>query len=550
MRKLLIILGVPIDDLNMEEALERLDRFVAEGRKTGKSHQVATVNADFVVKAARDVELRQILLGADMATADGMPLVWGARALGVPLEGRVTGADLVPALAERAAQKDYSLYLLGAAPGIAARAAEILKERHPGLKIVGVKSPPKRSVAEMIEKEEETQKILDDIRAASPDFLLVAFGNPKQEKWISLYSKELSVPVMIGVGGTLDFIAGKTKRAPEWMQRTGLEWLFRLIQEPRRLWRRYVVDLFGFGSFFLQQWWIMRQGGPVENIVPEAEIKPPPVITLEPDEEELSSIEIEFTSETSTSHVEIEQELTEINPEPNTTTQAPITTAHAATNDSQEASQSPAILEIIGRLDISNVIEFTEKAEKALAKNSYLIINLAQTDFLDSRALGALVGLTKQARDAGGEVWLAAVPTPIERVLSLLRLDRFFKIQPDIDSILESFVAESLVEPISNYGDWTIIKMPERLDGSTAPDVLNQGLQILNTSVRLILDFSQTIFLASAGLAAMLKLSRQAEKIGGEVRVAGCSNDVLRTIQMARFDKVLLLFDDIEAASA
>ena len=149
MRKLLIILGVPVDDLNMSEALQRLEEFIGIGRATGKSHQIATVNADFVVNSLYDPELRRILQESDMATADGMPLVMGARMLGVPLTGRVTGADLVPALAERAAERGYSIFLLGARDGVAARAAQILKSSYADLKIVGVLSPPNTSLLEM-----------------------------------------------------------------------------------------------------------------------------------------------------------------------------------------------------------------------------------------------------------------------------------------------------------------------------------------------------------------------------------------------------------------
>src|SRR6266516_4259586 len=163
MRKLLIILGVPIDDLSMQEAIERLEEFIKIGRATGKSHQIATVNADFVVNSLHDPELRRILQESDMATADGMPLVMGARMLGVQLSGRVTGADLVPALAERAARKGYSVYMLGARPGVAARAAKILQSRYPGLNIVGVVSPPNTSVLEM------DRSVLDAVKAAHPD---------------------------------------------------------------------------------------------------------------------------------------------------------------------------------------------------------------------------------------------------------------------------------------------------------------------------------------------------------------------------------------------
>jgi N-acetylglucosaminyldiphosphoundecaprenol N-acetyl-beta-D-mannosaminyltransferase len=264
MRKLIVISGIPIDDLNVEETLDRLEEFVEIGRATGKNHQIATVNADFIVKAMSDPELRFLLQESDLLMPDGMPLVWGSRLLGLPMEERVAGSDIVPMLAERAAQKGYSLYLLGAAPGIAQQAADILREKFPTLVIAGVNSPPYSSVLEM------NAQVVQDIRQAKPDILLVAFGNPKQEKWIGMYRHQVNVPVMIGVGATLDFIAGYVSRAPQWMQKNGLEWLFRLAQEPRRLWRRYVLDLFSFGYFFVRQWWMMRSGKQPELILPKS----------------------------------------------------------------------------------------------------------------------------------------------------------------------------------------------------------------------------------------------------------------------------------------
>ncbi len=488
MRKLLIILNVPIDDINMPEALDRLDAFIAIGRETGKSHQVATVNADFAVKALRDPELRYLLQEADMATADGMPLVWGARLLGAPLEGRVTGADMVPALAERAAQKGYSMYLLGAAPGIAARAGEILQENNPGLRIVGVCSPPYSSILEM------DRSVLDDIKAAKPDILLVAFGNPKQEKWIGLYGRELGVPVMIGIGGTLDFIAGETKRAPEWMQKSGLEWIFRLAQEPRRLWRRYVVDLAAFGSFFVRQWWFMRQGEASSPLLPTRD-----------------AVMVDGT----------------------------------------------AVLTVQGRLTIENHIAFIEKGQEALAETPFLLVNLAEATFLDSSALGALVGLAKQARDADGKLWLTAVPEAIQRTLALMRLDRFFEMLPDLEAGLAAQQArvhkahgQSTAEPVAHVqGQWQVTKMPRRLDSTTVPGVTETCNTILKANAYLVLDCSAMVFLTSSGLAMLAQLQRQAEKQGGALRVAGCLPDALRVIQMTRFDRVLSLFDNVTEAT-
>lgn len=627
MHKQIIILGVPIDDLNMDQALDRLDEFIEVGRKEGKSHHIATINADFAVKARTDPELRRILLEIDMATADGMPLVWGARLLGMHLEGRVTGADLVPALAERSAQKGHTLYFLGAGPGVAAKAAKILQARYPGVKIVGIVSPPKSSIIQM------DPEIVKDIQEKKPDILLVALGNPKQEKWISLYRQELSVPVMIGVGGTFDFIAGRTKRAPEWMQKTGLEWVFRLIQEPKRLWKRYVTDMRVFTKVFVQQWWLMRQGqaqgqAPISSTIVEDAVitnrratsthsgKKTEVVeritgqaiseatqtaggrTIEIElsnaQAGLTQIEIESTGndqdddQKATSEIidspdqseietrkQIENDSPSLNAEASDTKSKPQSSEQnevvesnsqqqlaglpagnidrpippASDADSTQISHSTTVLHLQGRLDIGNVTAFTEKGQKALLKTPNLIINLSKAEFLDSRALGAIVGLTKQARKAGGELWLTEVPPNIFRVLSLLRLDRFFKIEENIESIIEKLAEQPSLKPSDeNLGKWAIVRIPERLDGNNVEEMIHRGIKQLSQTPRLVLDFSQTSFLASAGLAAMLKLNRQSQAVGGEIRLAACSDDVLRTIEMARFDKVLPLYPNVQAA--
>ena len=484
MRKLVVVSGLPIDDLNMEEALDRLEEFVEVGRETGKTHQVATVNADFVVKAMHDPELRYLLQDADMATADGMPLVWGAKLLGVNLEGRVAGSDMIPALAERAAQNGHSIYFFGSAPGVAQSAADILKAKYPDLKIAGVMSPPYSSVLEV------DPAIIAEIKAAKPDILLVALGNPKQEKWIGMYGREVGVPVMIGIGATLDFIAGHMKRAPEWMQNSGLEWLYRLAQEPGRMWRRYVSDMIGFNSFFLRQWWAMRKGQNVAPLLP-----------------------------TTTDVVMIE---------------------------------NTAVLNVQGRLDMSNHTSFNAKAQDAFAETANMIINLEQTEFLDSSAIGTLVALAKQAHDAGGELKLAAVAPPVMNTISLLRLDKFFIICDNVNDGLGIAQADIQVEAVAEVADsaWHVVKMPRRLDAETAADVNEQCAQVIEENPHLILDFSETVFLASAGLAILSRLDRLAGDKGGQLRIAGYSEDVYRVLKMVRFDKILSLYGDVDAAVA
>jgi len=251
MRQTVGILGTPVDNLDMTAVLARLEQFISEHR----FHQVATANTDFLINALEDPELRCILHTADLVIPDGMPLIWASRLMGAPLPERVTGADLVPKLAALAAEKGYKIFMLGAKPEVAQLARTRLIASNPGLQIVGCVSP---RVAPLVDMNHE--EILEAIRAACPDILLVAFGNPKQEKWIHMNRRALAdVSVCIGVGATFDFIAGHTSRAPHWMQRSGLEWVYRLQQEPRRLGGRYMRDLAHFSRHLVQQWWALKR---------------------------------------------------------------------------------------------------------------------------------------------------------------------------------------------------------------------------------------------------------------------------------------------------
>lgn len=251
MRQTVGILGTPIDILDTSEVLARLEQFITERR----FHQVATANTDFLINALHDPELRRILRNADLVIPDGMPIVWASRMMGTPLPERVTGADIVPELAALSERKGYRLYMLGAREEISKRAYENLLAKHPNLQIVGRVSPKLANLLDM-----DNDAILRDIERAQPDILFVAFGNPKQEKWIYLHRERLgSVPVCIGVGGTFDFLAGETARAPLWMQKSGLEWVHRLSHEPRRLWRRYGRDLTHFSRYMARQFWAVRR---------------------------------------------------------------------------------------------------------------------------------------------------------------------------------------------------------------------------------------------------------------------------------------------------
>ena len=242
------ILGVSFDPMTLASAVDRIETMI-EARRPGF---VVTPNVDFLVQAQHDAELHQILVQADLVLCDGKPLVWASRWLGNALPGRVAGSDLVPVLLHRAAERGWRIFLLGGAEGVGAEAARRMAAAHPALPAVGHYSPPLRPLAEMNDTE-----ILAQVRAAQPDIVLVCFGCPKQEKWIFRNFRAAGVPVMIGAGGTVDFLAGRLKRAPEWMRRTGTECVFRLWQEPRRLFRRYAGDLFKFVPALLTQLWFL-----------------------------------------------------------------------------------------------------------------------------------------------------------------------------------------------------------------------------------------------------------------------------------------------------
>lgn len=228
-------MGVPVHHRDLESVLDAIDGFVRTGLRTGRSHQVVTVNTDFLVQARRHPDVHAILRTADLAVPDGMPIVWASAALGRRLPSRIAGADLVGLLAARAAQQGYRVMFFGGGEGVAERAAALLRAEHPGLII--------ESLSGMVGENGETDaELLEQIRRFRPAVICVALGHPKQERWIRRHAAALSIPVGIGVGGTFDFIAGERKRAAPWIQRSGFEWLHRLAQEPGRLTQRYLAD--------------------------------------------------------------------------------------------------------------------------------------------------------------------------------------------------------------------------------------------------------------------------------------------------------------------
>lgn len=216
---------------------ELIDGIVQSALHSSETLQVATINAQFCVLAESDMVFRDCIRRAEFVCADGVSISLAARLLAGAQVERMAGVDLVEAVCSRGAERGLRVFLLGGRPGCADSLAKLLSERYPGIRIAGVASPPLS-----FEKSASTlSALLDEVRAARPHVVLVALGAPKQELFIDQYLRNLKIPIAVGVGGSFEIITGVTRRASRLVQRLGLEWLYRLCQEPRRLWRRYLL---------------------------------------------------------------------------------------------------------------------------------------------------------------------------------------------------------------------------------------------------------------------------------------------------------------------
>ncbi|MBQ2009501.1 MAG: WecB/TagA/CpsF family glycosyltransferase [Selenomonadaceae bacterium] len=226
------ILGVNVNSLTMAQAVEAVQQFIAEK----KVALVATANAEMLMRSTQDEELKDILNQADLVVPDGAGTVWAAGHLGEPMPERVAGFDLAQELMREAPARGDRIYFFGSAPGVADKAKAKAEELYPGIQVVGTRNG--------FFTEADEPGIIAEIKAARPDILLAALGVPKQEKWLKKHMQELQVPVSIGVGGTLDVMAGVMERAPLWMQKAKLEWLFRGLKQPSRAGRLLALPKF------------------------------------------------------------------------------------------------------------------------------------------------------------------------------------------------------------------------------------------------------------------------------------------------------------------
>ena len=227
------VLGVRISAINPQMALDEIERWIV----TPEPHYVCVTGVHGVMESQRDRELREIHNGSGLTTPDGMPMVWAGRRAGAHWMKRVYGPELMLLLCQRAAERGWTSYFYGGKDGIPELLADRLTARFPGLRVVGTESPPFRALTS-----EEDEAIVARINAAKPDLLWIGLSTPKQERWMASHAGRISAPVTLGVGAAFDIHAGVLRQAPPWVRRVGLEWLYRLYREPRRLWRRYLSN--------------------------------------------------------------------------------------------------------------------------------------------------------------------------------------------------------------------------------------------------------------------------------------------------------------------
>ncbi|WP_025040939.1 WecB/TagA/CpsF family glycosyltransferase [Nitrosospira briensis] len=235
------MMGCKIDNLSMEETLQTIETFI----QTREPHQHVVINVNKLVKASRDDKLRRIINDCQLINVDGMPIVWASRLLGKPLKERVAGVDVFESLMRRSAEKGWRVYLLGAREDVVSTVKQVYAGKYPGLTIAGHRNG--------YWKPGEEAEVVERIKATQADILFVAISSPRKEYFLGHYQAEMKIPFAMGVGGTFDVAAGKVKRAPVWMRNSGLEWFYRFLQEPRRMFKRYFIENMFFFWLLLKE---------------------------------------------------------------------------------------------------------------------------------------------------------------------------------------------------------------------------------------------------------------------------------------------------------
>lgn len=472
------MLGVPFDNVTIDETAAIVQRMIASGRP----HYLATANVDFLVQASEDVELRRILFDADLVVCDGMPLVWASRLLGNPLKERVAGSDLVPLMLRIAEEQHYRVYFLGGKEEVIEKAIENIRRDHPKLHIAGYYSPPFAPLLEM-----DHDDICRRINEARPDMCFVSFGCPKQEKWIWMNRDKIQVPMSVGVGATIDFLAGAVKRAPHWVGKFGLEWIYRLCQEPKRLFKRYAKDLWYFGFAILRQMWAMK-----------------------------------FRPQRRRSGAE----------------------ADVAIREGAQYFH----LKMPDRLDALSIRENIVLIDEAVTSGKSILLCEVDCSFIDSTGAGFLVRLAKRAADDGFTLILVKASRPVRSGLGMMKLDKMFRYADSREEGLALARGLQMAEaedsrPSGDDGLCRLVWAGE-LTAANAGRVWEESQAVFDGVVvggqAMVADISGLKFVDSSGAGLMVKLKKEAIRRDIDLRFEGATGEVLNVLALTRLTGFLL----------
>jgi N-acetylglucosaminyldiphosphoundecaprenol N-acetyl-beta-D-mannosaminyltransferase len=506
----IVILGIPVDNLTMDMAVKRIFSMIDDFAVDGRARLVATVNVDFLVNAhawfrkhIRHPELLDILRRADMVTADGMPIVWASKLLGTPLKERVTGADLVPRLAEEASKRKKTIFFLGGKGDVGQKASDLLKEWYPGFEVAGVYSPFVHVEGEAIlDTEAADEEIVDRINQSKADILLLAFGNPKQEIWFERNRLRLKVPVSIGIGGTYEFIVGSVVRAPEWMQKSGTEWIFRMTQDPKRLIKRYLLGFFKLGfmlwpALLHYRYQLLRYK------------------RLQPSRKDAQTAQVSTVS----------------------------------------GDRDMKVINFPARVDASFVKQDGGKIENAIGEAAFMALDFSRTSFIDSSGLGLIVKLWKRGPETKTGIYFTGIHGGVVHFFKLTRLWDLFskKAYDDLDHLLRNLDQEKLLPPFfmvvaEETPDVVVLSLTGRLDGVQMANIEMDAV-IDNVGGRnCTFDLSGLEYVDGSGIFFFLKIQKALAQKGKTCALSNVSGNVLQIFRISKLEHLFDLATDVETA--
>lgn len=505
-----IVLGIPIDNLTIEETVDAIFDMMGKFKDDNRSRYVSTVNVDFLVNAlgwlpnqtARHPELLQILRHSDLVTADGMPVVWLSKLLGEPLKQRVTGADLVPMLSQRAGEMNGSIFLLGGREEIARKAGKKLLEISPGLRLAGVSSPFVHTEGELMDEEEADLKLVEEINKAKPDILFIGFGNPKQEIWFERNKDRLKVPVSLGIGGTYEFIVGTVSRAPVWMQKTGTEWIYRISQDPKRLWKRYFIGMLKLGVMaapllFHKLAARFQKGG---------------------------SVDVE-------TQVVVAQNINEEVPD--------------FIDTLNHASGNYTVINMPSSVDESWILAVSEHINGLLEKDERLVFDLSGVQSIDSFGVNFLFDCLKTCKERDKSVYFVSLND--ESLVQLLKVNRLYDFFLEhsfksVESLLKQLSDENSLPPFNKdvemHNDHCVVRLFGRLDVAQMRELDVPALLEETQGRSTVIDMSFLDFVDSSGLVLFIKLRKHFDKSGQKLCLSGMNETVQQVFKITKLHQL------------